>query len=440
MPMLPEALSNGLCSLRPDEDRACLAVWITHRPQGRSSGPGASAAADALARAADLHAGAGGSRRAADALTAPLLEPVIRPLYAAYERLLERAPAARHDRSRSARAQVVLGTDGRLAGITARAAARQPHADRGVHDRRQRRRGQRARGGTRSPACTASTTARSRSSSRRWPQLLEHLGVPWSRTAKRPGDFPGCCRRWPSRACARWRQLRAAQPGAGRLQPDEHRPFRPQPGRYAHFTSPIRRYSDLVVHRALIRRGPRRGRLGRRRRWRSWRAWAITVAQRARGHGGRAARPRAAHGAVPGRPDRRALPGTGHTGVYSACSSSWTRPGPTASCRSRRWATMPSPTSATTPWWVSAAGELRAGRSGQGRAGRGRPGPGQLLFRLETTSLAAAPSSRGWPGRRAGPRKPGSRACTGRRGLLAVSTIRMCLSCRPNGGSLRLSC
>ena len=26
VPMLPEALSNDLCSLRPDEDRACLAV------------------------------------------------------------------------------------------------------------------------------------------------------------------------------------------------------------------------------------------------------------------------------------------------------------------------------------------------------------------------------------------------------------------------------
>ena len=28
IPMLPEALSNDLCSLRPDEERACLAVWI----------------------------------------------------------------------------------------------------------------------------------------------------------------------------------------------------------------------------------------------------------------------------------------------------------------------------------------------------------------------------------------------------------------------------
>ncbi|MEM7045583.1 MAG: RNB domain-containing ribonuclease, partial [Pseudomonadota bacterium] len=35
LPMLPEALSNGLCSLRPDEDRACLAVHIWLDAQGR---------------------------------------------------------------------------------------------------------------------------------------------------------------------------------------------------------------------------------------------------------------------------------------------------------------------------------------------------------------------------------------------------------------------
>ena len=35
IPMLPEALSNGLCSLRPDEDRACLAVEIFIDAEGR---------------------------------------------------------------------------------------------------------------------------------------------------------------------------------------------------------------------------------------------------------------------------------------------------------------------------------------------------------------------------------------------------------------------
>ena len=35
VPMLPEALSNGMCSLRPNEDRACLAVQITIDNQGK---------------------------------------------------------------------------------------------------------------------------------------------------------------------------------------------------------------------------------------------------------------------------------------------------------------------------------------------------------------------------------------------------------------------
>jgi len=35
VPMLPEALSNGLCSLRPDEDRACLAVDMVIDAKGR---------------------------------------------------------------------------------------------------------------------------------------------------------------------------------------------------------------------------------------------------------------------------------------------------------------------------------------------------------------------------------------------------------------------
>jgi ribonuclease R len=36
VPMLPENLSNNLCSLRPDEDRACLAAHITINAQGKT--------------------------------------------------------------------------------------------------------------------------------------------------------------------------------------------------------------------------------------------------------------------------------------------------------------------------------------------------------------------------------------------------------------------
>jgi ribonuclease R len=38
VPMLPEPLSNGLCSLKPNEDRACLAVEMIVGPDGRKRG------------------------------------------------------------------------------------------------------------------------------------------------------------------------------------------------------------------------------------------------------------------------------------------------------------------------------------------------------------------------------------------------------------------
>ena len=36
VPMLPEALSNGWCSLRPDEDRGCLFVELRIDPPATS--------------------------------------------------------------------------------------------------------------------------------------------------------------------------------------------------------------------------------------------------------------------------------------------------------------------------------------------------------------------------------------------------------------------
>ncbi len=44
LPMLPEALSNDLCSLRPEEDRACLAVRLWLDRDGRSSATASPAA------------------------------------------------------------------------------------------------------------------------------------------------------------------------------------------------------------------------------------------------------------------------------------------------------------------------------------------------------------------------------------------------------------
>ena len=75
LPMLPEVLSNDLCSLRPDEDRACVAVRLWLDATGQKRRHRFAARPDALARAADLRAGPGGAGRRARRRSRRLLEP-----------------------------------------------------------------------------------------------------------------------------------------------------------------------------------------------------------------------------------------------------------------------------------------------------------------------------------------------------------------------------
>ena len=65
VPMLPERISNDLCSLRPQEDRAALAVRIVVGCQWPQALAYVSSRADALDGKTQLPAGAGGGRRLA---------------------------------------------------------------------------------------------------------------------------------------------------------------------------------------------------------------------------------------------------------------------------------------------------------------------------------------------------------------------------------------
>ncbi len=252
IPMLPEALSNGLCSLRPDEDRASIAVelffdanavlkrWRFARALIRSR---ARLTYEQVQDAADGRA---------DALTAPLLESVIRPLYAVYEKLA----AARRKRGtielELPERRVLLDGEGkvidivqrqRLAShmlveelmIAANVAAARALADKKlpclfrVHDKPD-------------PVRLEALA-----------QYLERLSIGWSRTAKKPGDFTRMLERItePSlREQVSGFVLRAQAQAL--YQPDNLGHFGLNLRHYAHFTSPIRRYSDLVVHRLLI--------------------------------------------------------------------------------------------------------------------------------------------------------------------------------------------
>jgi ribonuclease R len=190
----------------------------------------------------------------ADARTAPLLEPVIRPLFKAYERLLE----ARHKRGtielELPERKIAFGPDGRPSGIerrerlashmlieefmiAANVAAASELAEAvvpclyRVHDKPD-------------PSRLEALA-----------QFLEHLGVPWSRTAKQPGDFTRLLQALTEHDLREMASSFVLRSQAQAIySPRNIGHFGLNLKRYAHFTSPIRRYSDLVVHRALIRR------------------------------------------------------------------------------------------------------------------------------------------------------------------------------------------
>ena len=87
VPMLPEALSNGLCSLLPHEDRPCLAahLWLDSDGNLRRyrfvRGLMCSAARLSYSQVQDAKEGRG------DATTTPLIDAVIHPLYGAFTAL-----------------------------------------------------------------------------------------------------------------------------------------------------------------------------------------------------------------------------------------------------------------------------------------------------------------------------------------------------------------
>lgn len=253
IPMLPEALSNDLCSLRPGEDRACLVAHLRIDARGRLLDwrfERALMRSRARLTYREVQAALDG---AADARTEPLLEPVLRPLYAAYGVLAEaRRLRGTIDLDLPER-KIVFDAEGRVAGVERRERltahrlieefmilanvaaatvleeAAQPCLYR-VHDRPD-------------PLKLEALA-----------DYLERIGVPWSRGPKSPADFDRLLARLADHALRESvAQLILRAQAQAVYSPRNIGHFGLHLRRYAHFTSPIRRYADLVVHRALIR-------------------------------------------------------------------------------------------------------------------------------------------------------------------------------------------
>jgi ribonuclease R len=256
VPMLPEALSNGLCSLKPNEPRACLAfhLWIDARGQlirhRLVRGLMRSAARLTYEQVQAAFDGA------PDDQTGPLLEPIIRPLYGAFAALLKARSARGTLELDLPERKVVLDENGRVEAITTRsrldshrlieefmiaanvAAAEnleeraQPGLFR-VHDR---------------PDPVKLEAVR---------MFIQGLGQNLS-LAKGQVITPAHLTRLLNQA----RELPEAQLISDIVLRSQAQAIYSHENighfglalrRYAHFTSPIRRYADLIVHRALIR-------------------------------------------------------------------------------------------------------------------------------------------------------------------------------------------
>ena len=254
LPMLPEVLSNDLCSLRPEAERACVAVRMAFDRQGRKLRHRFLRAVMRSRARLTYRAVQAAADGAPDALTAPLLEPVIRPLYGAFGALLE----ARRRRGTLdldlPETTVRLDAEGRPVAIE-----RQARLDshRLIEEF----------------MIAANVAAAETLEQAGWPcmyrvhdrpdpvkleglaQLLEQLGLGRGRgDLARPRDVARLLERLREHELAPLisNLLLRAQSQAV-YSPHNLGHYGLNLGRYAHFTSPIRRYSDLLVHRALIR-------------------------------------------------------------------------------------------------------------------------------------------------------------------------------------------
>jgi ribonuclease R len=254
VPMLPERISNDLCSLRPDEDRPALAVRMVIDADGRKR---AHTFHRVLIRsAARLHyeqAQLAVSGRP-DEITAPIATTILEPLYAAYRAVRrardERGPLDLELPER----KIMLKSDGTvdrvimpqrleshrlieefmiLANVAAAETcerARVPLIYR-VHDE---------------PTPEKINALR---------EFLTTLDISLPKGgARRPDAFNRILQRVKGRDMERLvNEVVLRSQAQAEYSAENYGHFGLNLRRYAHFTSPIRRYADLVVHRALIR-------------------------------------------------------------------------------------------------------------------------------------------------------------------------------------------
>ena len=254
VPMLPERISNDLCSLRPREDRPALAMRmvidsggrkvrhalhrITMRSAAKLSYQRAQAAVDGLP----------------DAEAAAILDPVLRPLYAAYEALkLAKSRRQPLDLDLPER-RIVLAGDGTVDRVVvperldahrlieefmilANVAAAEL-----LEEKRQ-------------PLIYRAHGEPSVEKLHNLGEFLQSIGIKLAKAqVLTPGQFNGILAQVKGTEHEQIvNDVVLRSQAQAEYVSENYGHFGLHLRRYAHFTSPIRRYADLIVHRALIR-------------------------------------------------------------------------------------------------------------------------------------------------------------------------------------------
>jgi ribonuclease R len=251
--MLPERLSNGLCSLRENEDRATMAVRMVFGADGRKRshrfvrGLMRSAAKLSYEQAQAAIDGV------TDDKTLPLLKPILEPLWAAYRCLKKgrdaRSPLAIESQER----KIVIDRAGEVASITPRASL---EAHRLIEEFMIQANVAAAEQleAKRSPLIYRIHDEPSQEKLQALVDFLSTLGIPWTKgEAPRTERFNRLLdqtRDTPNAEIVNEVVLRTQMQAIYSSENIGH--YGLNLARYAHFTSPIRRYADLIVHRALI--------------------------------------------------------------------------------------------------------------------------------------------------------------------------------------------
>ncbi|HTS39540.1 MAG TPA: ribonuclease R [Xanthobacteraceae bacterium] len=253
VPMLPERISNDLCSLKADENRPALAVRMIIGRDGRKRSHTFHRVLMRSAAKLSYEQAQSAMSGRSDEITAPLLDPVLKPLYAAYAALKrEREARGPLDLDLPER-KIMLKADGMvdrvitparleahrlieefmiLANVAAAESLERAHVPLiyRVHDE---------------------PSLEKVDSLRKFLDTL-HISLPKGGTLH-AAQFNGILARVKNQDVEQLvNEVVLRTQAQAEYAAENYGHFGLNLRRYAHFTSPIRRYADLTVHRALI--------------------------------------------------------------------------------------------------------------------------------------------------------------------------------------------